>query len=196
MPNEDLLPWMGLSGRTGYVRFFLAIIGTLIALIVGGVLGDWIKGPLPGTLPPDLARGVALHRAIDSHAETHPAFQRSRNRVSPARRRYAGILVDIYYDHLLARDWPQHPPLADTCEQIYRHIADRLTAGATLDDCRHVLAVREAEVKAKPDSAQWFDAVTPFRPDQFAKALAASPGANGSSAPLAHIALPRLTRPA
>ncbi len=60
------------------------------ALIVGGVVGDWIKGPLPGALPADLARGVALHRAIDSHAETHPAFQRSRNRVSPARRRYAG----------------------------------------------------------------------------------------------------------
>ena len=34
--NEDLLTWMGLSGRTGYVRFFLAIIATLIALIVGG----------------------------------------------------------------------------------------------------------------------------------------------------------------
>ena len=96
------------------------------ALIVGGVVGDWIKGPLPGPLPADLARGVALHRAIDSHAETHPAFQRSRNRVSPARRRYAGILVDIYYDHLLARDWPQHPPLADACRRIYRHIADRL----------------------------------------------------------------------
>jgi acyl carrier protein phosphodiesterase len=53
------------------------------ALVVGGVVGDWIKGPLPAGLPPDLARGVALHRAIDSHAETHPAFRRSRARVSP-----------------------------------------------------------------------------------------------------------------
>jgi len=99
------------------------------ALIVGGVVGDWIKGLLPGALPADLAHGVALHRAIDSHAETHPAFQRSRNRVSPARRRYAGILVDIYYDHLLARDcrdsrrWPTpagtstntSPPASPTC---------------------------------------------------------------------------------
>lgn len=96
------------------------------ALIVGGVAGDWIKGPLPGALPADLARGVALHRAIDKHAETHPAFQRSRNRVSRARRRYAGILVDIYYDHLLARDWPDTEPLADACRRIYRDIADRL----------------------------------------------------------------------
>ena len=43
-------------------------------LIVGGVIGDWIKGPLPGVLPADLARGVALHRAIDSFSERHAAF--------------------------------------------------------------------------------------------------------------------------
>lgn len=94
------------------------------ALIVGGVVGDWIKGPLPGQLPADLARGVALHRAIDSHAETHPAFRSSRARVSPKRRRYAGI----FYDHLLARDWAEHhpTPLAAYCAGIYGHIANRL----------------------------------------------------------------------
>jgi acyl carrier protein phosphodiesterase len=98
------------------------------ALIVGGVVGDWIKGPLPGALPPDLARGVALHRAIDSHAETHPAFQRSRNRVAADRRRYAGVLVDIFYDHLLARDWAQHwpIPLDHFCTEVYGHIDARL----------------------------------------------------------------------
>jgi acyl carrier protein phosphodiesterase len=98
------------------------------ALIVGGVVGDWIKGPLPGALPPDLARGVALHRAIDSHAETHPAFQRSRNRVAADRRRYAGVLVDIFYDHLLARDWAQLRPMAldHYCAGVYRHITARL----------------------------------------------------------------------
>lgn len=97
------------------------------ALVVGGVVGDWIKGPLPGTLPVDLSRGVSLHRAIDSFAETHPAFRASRNRISPARRRYAGILVDVFYDHLLARDWQAHhdQPLADYCHGIYRMIDDR-----------------------------------------------------------------------
>lgn len=98
------------------------------ALLVGGVVGDWIKGPLPGTLPADLARGVALHRAIDSHAETHPAFRASRARISTERRRYAGIFVDIFYDHLLARDWAKHHPstLSAYCAGIYRNIADRL----------------------------------------------------------------------
>ena len=97
------------------------------ALIVGGVVGDWIKGTLPGALPADLARGVALHRAIDVFAETHPAFCRSRTRVSAARRRYAGVLVDIFYDHLLARDWARYraDELGGYCALVYRQIAER-----------------------------------------------------------------------
>lgn len=98
------------------------------ALIVGGVVGDWIKGTLPGALPADLARGVALHRAIDSHAETHFAFKQSRTRVSAERRRYAGVLVDIFYDHLLARHWAamHHQPLEVFCASVYRLIEERL----------------------------------------------------------------------
>jgi acyl carrier protein phosphodiesterase len=98
------------------------------ALMVGGVVGDWIKGPLPGTLPPDLAHGVKLHRAIDHFAETNPAFNQSRSRISAARRRYAGVLVDIFYDHLLARHWQDiHPqPLDAFCKTIYESINDRL----------------------------------------------------------------------
>jgi acyl carrier protein phosphodiesterase len=102
------------------------------ALIVGGVIGDWIKGPLSGpssgVLPDDLARGVALHRAIDSHAETHTAFRASRARISPARRRYGGIVVDILYDHLLARRWQEFHarPLEEFCAWVYRLIDARL----------------------------------------------------------------------
>ena len=120
-------------------RAHALLAGNDPALIVGGVVGDWIKGPLPGPLPPDLARGVALHRAIDSHAETHPAFQRSRNRVAPDRRRYAGILVDIFYDHLLARHWAslQPMPLAGYCTAVYGHIAARL--GELPESSRHAM---------------------------------------------------------
>lgn len=104
--------------------------GTQPAMIVGGVAGDWIKGPLPGPLPQDIARGVALHRAIDHHVETHPAFCRSRERVSTGRRRYAGILVDIFYDHLLASDWRNvHTmPLPEYTSSVYGMIASRMDA--------------------------------------------------------------------
>jgi len=105
---------------------FLA--GDIPALVVGGVIGDWIKGPLPGTLPDDLAKGVALHRAIDSFSEVHPAFRSSRARVSPARRRYAGVLVDIFYDHLLALEWTSRhkQPLSEFSASVYQQIAARM----------------------------------------------------------------------
>lgn len=98
------------------------------ALIVGGVIGDWIKGPLPGALPEDLARGVALHRAIDSYVESQPAFRRSRARISADRRRYAGVLVDVIYDHLLAHHWSaiHHQPLDEYCAGVYCLIKGRL----------------------------------------------------------------------
>lgn len=105
------------------------LAGDAPALIVGGVAGDWIKGHLPGTLPADLAKGVALHRAIDSYSESHPAFRRSRARVSAERRRYAGVLVDVFYDHLLAKNWAaagHQQPLHEYCEAVYRLIRNRL----------------------------------------------------------------------
>ncbi len=112
------------------------LAGDAPALVVGGVVGDWIKGPLPGGLPADLARGVALHRAIDSHAETHPAFRQSRARVSPSRRRYAGVLVDIFYDHLLASEWAamHQQPFAEYRHGVYRQVAARV---AELPDHSH-----------------------------------------------------------
>ena len=88
-------------------------------------MGDFVKGPLPGALSPALAAGVRLHRRIDSFAEGHPAFRRSRSRVSTARRRVAGVMVDMFYDHFLARDWGAfHPePLAVFTAAQYRLLA-------------------------------------------------------------------------
>lgn len=104
---------------------------------VGGVIGDFVKGPLeppPAGLSRALAGGVLLHRRIDSFAETHPAFRASRARVSPARRRVAGIMVDMFYDHLLAALWSEFSPMpleryaAETYALVAEY-ADPLPAG-------------------------------------------------------------------
>ena len=93
---------------------------------VGGLIGDFVKGPLPGNLAPDLAAGVALHRRIDSFAETHPAFRASRARVSAERRRVAGIMVDLFYDHFMAIHWSRFHavPLSAYVATLYRLLAD------------------------------------------------------------------------
>ncbi|HEX5394277.1 MAG TPA: ACP phosphodiesterase [Rhodocyclaceae bacterium] len=89
---------------------------------LGAVMGDFVKGPLPGSLPPELADGVALHRSVDTFADDHRVFRRSRARMSPERRRYGGILVDMFYDHLLARHWSRFhdQPLAEFAQDAYR----------------------------------------------------------------------------
>jgi len=93
---------------------------------LGGLMGDFVKGPLPAGLPHDLAAGVRLHRMIDVYAETHPAFMRSRARVSAQRRRVAGVMVDMFYDHFLARHWLDYhaEPLAQFAARMYALMAE------------------------------------------------------------------------
>lgn len=88
---------------------------------LGGIIGDFVKGVLPGALPPDLAEGVRLHRRIDVFADGHEAFRRSCQRISPARRRVAGIVVDMAYDHFLARHWARYStePLFSYTAEVY-----------------------------------------------------------------------------
>lgn len=73
---------------------------------LGSLLGDFVRGPVARLdLPQGVREGIWLHRRIDSFTDAHPLVLRSRERVSPLRRRYAGIMIDMFYDHLLARHW-------------------------------------------------------------------------------------------
>lgn len=92
---------------------------------LGSVLGDFVKGPVWALDLPDAVReGVWLHRRIDGFTDQHDLVVRSKQRISPDRRRYAGILVDMFYDHLLARHWSRFhsEPLADYSAGMYRHL--------------------------------------------------------------------------
>ena len=80
--------------------------------LVGSLMGDFVKGPLDGRHGPALTRAMILHRRVDSYTDAHPVVVGSRARVSPARRRYAGILVDLFFDHFLARHWEDYSDLA------------------------------------------------------------------------------------
>lgn len=73
----------------------------------GALLGDFVRGRLDGGFGPSLATGIALHRRVDSYTDNHPIVRKAFQRFEPPFRRYAGILADVYFDHLLARRWPQ-----------------------------------------------------------------------------------------
>jgi acyl carrier protein phosphodiesterase len=73
--------------------------------LLGSLMGDFVKGPIGERYPPGIARGIALHRRIDTFTDAHEIVLRSKARVSAQRRRFGGIMVDMFYDHFLARDW-------------------------------------------------------------------------------------------
>lgn len=78
--------------------------------LAGAILGDYFRGALPEELPPSLAESVRLHRRIDAATDRHPVVRAARERFAPGARRYAGILLDILFDHALALDWPRYSP--------------------------------------------------------------------------------------
>ena len=93
------------------------------ALLLGGFLGDHVRGRLIGKYPPAVEAGIALHRAIDAHSDRHPAVVRSKRRLRPPFRRYAGVMIDMFYDHFLARNWRDYSNepldvLARRCYQL------------------------------------------------------------------------------
>lgn len=89
--------------------------------LVGSLLGDFVKGrPDPG-LAAGVRRGIRLHRAIDTYTDAHPVHRRSRNRIGRQRRRFAGIIVDVCYDHFLSRHWDEYAEesLQSFARQVY-----------------------------------------------------------------------------
>ncbi|WP_299939733.1 ACP phosphodiesterase [uncultured Microbulbifer sp.] len=89
---------------------------------LGGLLGDFVKGPLNGERPAAIEAGIRLHRRIDAATGTHAAYRDALKVSDPGWRRYAGIALDIWFDHLLAQNWRQWHPLdlEDFCAGCWR----------------------------------------------------------------------------
>jgi acyl carrier protein phosphodiesterase len=112
------------------VHFLLA--GDDEELRLGDVLGDFVKGRVerfehPG-LTARMRTGIQLHRAIDTFSDHHPAVLRSKRILAPAYGRLAGVIVDVFYDHVLARRWAEHHPrpLPDYTQDVYRTLRANL----------------------------------------------------------------------
>jgi acyl carrier protein phosphodiesterase len=77
---------------------------------------------LDESLPLAIRQSIWLHRKIDAFTDAHPVFRASKGRLRPPWRRYAGILVDVFYDHFLARDWALYSSvsLRDFSWSVYR----------------------------------------------------------------------------
>lgn len=99
--------------------------GEAPAQLLGSLYGDFVKGPLAGRWPADIEAAIRLHRRIDAFTDSHPLQARARARFPAERRRYAGILLDLFFDHCLALHWADYAdePLAQFSDRVYRVLA-------------------------------------------------------------------------
>lgn len=117
---------------------------------VGGLLGDFVKGRLDSEYPFDVERGIWLHRKIDVFTDAHDSTKMSRRRFSPSRRRFSGIVVDICYDHFLARHWRRYEEVefAQFIQSVY----------ASLTTYSGVLPARLSSILPRLVAEDWLSA--------------------------------------
>ena len=95
-------------------------------MLLGNFMADFVKGRPESRLPDSpqkegMIRGIRLHRHIDHFTDTHEIVLRSKQRLRPVFRKYAGVVADMFYDHLLAAHWADYSEqnLPDFAAQSY-----------------------------------------------------------------------------
>ncbi|MCR8916014.1 DUF479 domain-containing protein [Marinobacter panjinensis] len=91
---------------------------------VGSLLGDFARGVVASELPAEVREGLYHHRAVDAFTDGHPEVLASKRLFSTQRRRFAGVALDILYDHYLLRNWKlfSHVESDTFIDQVYREL--------------------------------------------------------------------------
>jgi acyl carrier protein phosphodiesterase len=84
--------------------------GTDNEVLIGNFIGDYVKGKEYTMYPPSVKKGIFLHRRIDSFTDKHKIVHQSMSYFAPKYHKYAGIIIDILYDHFLVNNWEKYSP--------------------------------------------------------------------------------------
>jgi acyl carrier protein phosphodiesterase len=93
-------------------------------LMIYNLLGDFIRGKDLSQYPKNLQEGIYLHRQIDHYIDHHPEVLKLANFFYPILPKVSGIAIDLFFDHVLAKNWSQYHtvPLPDFIERFYQSI--------------------------------------------------------------------------
>jgi acyl carrier protein phosphodiesterase len=100
----------------------LYLSGENAEIQIGNFIGDSVKGlPEIGAFTPGILYGIQMHRFIDTFTDHHPMVKALLPTFKPTFGRYAGVVVDIYYDHFLALHWSNYHklPLTTYTANVY-----------------------------------------------------------------------------
>lgn len=76
--------------------------------MLGNFIADFVKGDVEGRFPREVVEGIRHHRNADCFTDSHAVFGASRRLISSSRRRYAGVIIDVLYDHFLTISWDRY----------------------------------------------------------------------------------------
>ncbi|GAB1453543.1 acyl carrier protein phosphodiesterase [Draconibacterium sp.] len=79
--------------------------------MVGNFIGDYVKGNTWNKFPENIKKGILMHRRIDSFTDAHPKFREAKALFRSEFGLYSGIVVDLLYDHYLAKNWNEYSDL-------------------------------------------------------------------------------------
>lgn len=100
-------------------HFYLS--GNREHLLLGNFIADAVKGKSLEAFSDELREGIRMHRDIDFYTDNHPVTSRSKDRLRAGFNHYSGVIIDIFYDHFLARNWNEfsEEPLKLYSQRIY-----------------------------------------------------------------------------
>jgi acyl carrier protein phosphodiesterase len=126
---------------------------------LGNILADVVKGRDRKLLSPGIRRGIACHQLIDAFTDYHPLVIACKFHFSLPYRPYAGIVLDIYFDHLLAVSWNEYADIelpaflaelyesfrnyAGQLPELIRHFLGRMAAEDWLGSYRHIEGIKD-----------------------------------------------------
>ncbi|MFO8023248.1 MAG: ACP phosphodiesterase [Perlabentimonas sp.] len=88
----------------------LYLSGDNVDIRMGNFIGDFVKGRYLSRYTDGVQKGIFLHRAIDFYTDNHPATFEVRQLFRQGYRKYSGVVVDVFFDHFLARYWATFSP--------------------------------------------------------------------------------------
>ena len=96
------------------------------SLAIGNLIADKIKGKKVHELPREFQKGIYLHRYIDQFTDQHLRFKKCVKELFPVYRHYSRVIVDLYFDHFLAKNWSHYHkiPLNEFSKNFYGKLTD------------------------------------------------------------------------
>ena len=74
-------------------------------IMLGNLIADHVKGKASSKYEDKILMGIKLHHLIDEYTDNHQVFRRSCQRIKAEYKKYASVVIDMFYDHFLAANW-------------------------------------------------------------------------------------------